>query len=72
MFGRAAVAAAALTRYASLTTGVLGKEGRPQRQVGIDIIICNRTNDVVIAIIEGPEAVVDGERISTGMSKRSI
>ena len=38
-----------------------------QRQVGIENIIRNRANYVVIADVEGSETVVDGERISTGM-----
>ena len=67
MFGRAAAATATLMLYASLTAGVLGEEGRPQRQVGIDNIICNRTNYVIITIIEWPESVVDGKRIFTRM-----
>ena len=38
-----------------------------QRQVGIENIIRNRANYVVIAVVEGSETVVDGKRISTGM-----
>ena len=68
MFGRAAVATATLILYTSLTAGFLGVKGCPQRQDGIDNIICNRSNDVVITLIEGPKAVVDGERISTRIS----
>ena len=67
MFGRAAITTATLLLYASLTACLLGEERRPQRQVGIDNIIYNRANDVVVAIIKGSEPVVDGERISTGM-----
>ena len=68
MFGIAAVAATTLILYASLAAGVLGEEWRPQRQVGIENIVRNRANYVLIAIVEGPEAVVDDRRISTRMS----
>ena len=67
MFGRATVATGTLILDASLAACVLGEEGRPQRQVGIENIIRNRANYVVVAVVEGPETVVDGERISTGM-----
>ena len=67
MFGRATVATASLILYSSLAAWVLGGVASTQRQVGIENIIRNRANYVVIAIGEGSETVVDGKRISTGM-----
>ena len=62
MFGRATAATATVILYASLTTCVLGEEWRPQRQVGIGNVVRNRANYVVVAIVEGPKIIVDGER----------
>ena len=67
MFGRATVATVTLILFSSLTMCVLGEEWRPQRQVDIENIVCNHANYVVVAIVEGPKIIVDGERISTGM-----
>ena len=61
MFGGAAITAAAFVLYASLAACVFGEKRCPQGQVGIDYVICYRTNYVVIAVVEEPEPVFDGK-----------
>ena len=65
VFGRATIKTAVSILYASLATCVFGEKRRPERQVGIDDIICYGTNDVVVAVIEGPEPIVNWKRISS-------
>ena len=54
MLGCAAVAAVTLILYASLATCFLGEERRPQGQVGIEDMVRNRANYVIITVVEGP------------------
>ena len=67
MFGGTTIASAAFVPYTSLASCVFGEERCPLGQVCIDYIISYRTNYVVIAVIEGPEPVIDGEWIPAGM-----
>ena len=67
VFSRPAVTAAAAILYTRLTAGVFSKEGCLQGQVGVDHVICNGTRNSVVAVIEGPEAVIDREGVPAGM-----
>ena len=67
VFSRSAITAAATILYTRLTAGVFSKEGCPQGQVGVDDDICNGTHNSVVAVIEGPEAVIDREGVPAGM-----
>ena len=57
--GTATTTAAAFILYASLAVCVFGEERCPKGQVCIDYIICYRTNYIAIAVVEGPEPVID-------------
>ena len=67
VLSRPAVTAAAAVLYTHLTAGVFSKEGCPQGQVSVDHVICNGTHNSVVAVIEGPEAVIDREGVLAGM-----
>ena len=63
MFSRPANTAAVTILYTRLTAGVFSKEGSPQGQVGADHVICHSTHNRVVSVIEGPEAVINRERV---------
>ena len=63
VLGRAAVAAVAAILYTCLAAGVIRQEGCPQRQVGVDHVIGHSANNVVIAVIKRPKAVIDREGV---------
>ena len=63
MFGRVAVATTAHILYASLTAGVSERRGVHSDKSVLTILFV-----ILIAIVEGREAVVDGKRVSTGVS----
>ena len=67
VFGGATITTAAPILYASLAACVLGEKRRPERQVGIDDIISYGTHDIVVAVNEGPDPVVERKRISAGV-----
>ena len=68
VFSRSAVTAAVAILYTRLTADVFNKEECPQGQVGVDHVICHGTNNRVISVMEGPEAVMYREGVPTGMS----
>ena len=72
VFSQPAITAAGAILYTHLTAGVFTKEGCPQGQVGVDHVICNGTHNSVVAVIEGPEAVIDREGVPAGMCMRDI
>ena len=45
--------------YTCLAAGVRSEKGCPQGYVSVDHVISDGTYDIVIFVIEGPEAVVD-------------
>ena len=63
MFRRAAVATTAAMLYTGLAAGVRREQWCPQGHVGIDHVVSDGAYDVVIFVIEGPEAVVDPEGV---------
>ena len=67
VFRRPAVTTAAAILYTRLTAGVFSKEGCPQGRVCIDHVIGHSTHNSVVAVIEGPESVIDREGVPTGM-----
>ena len=67
VFSRPAVTAAAAVLYRRLAAGVFSTEGCPEGQVGVDHVICNGTHNSVVAVIEGPEAVIDRAGVPAGM-----
>ena len=66
---RTTVAAAAAILYTSLTASVLGEEGCPQGQFGVESMVCYSTNDRVILVIEGPDAIIDAEGVPTRVNR---
>ena len=67
MFSQPAITAVAVILYTRLTAGVFSKEGCPQGQVGVHHVIGKGTHNSVVAVIEGPEAVIDREGVPAGM-----
>ena len=63
MIGRTTVAAAAAILYACLTAGVLSEKRGPQRQFGVDGMVIYSTNNCVILVIEGPDAIIDAKGV---------
>ena len=63
MFGQPAIATATAILNACLATSVVREERCPQGQVGVYDLIRHSADDRVIAIIEGPEAIIDAEGI---------
>ena len=49
--------------YTGLSAGVRREKGCPQGHVSVDHVISDGTYDVLIFVIEGPEAVVDPEGV---------
>ena len=66
---RTTVAAAAAILYTSLTAGVLSEEACPQGQFGVESMVCYSTNDRVILVIEGPDAIIDVEGVPTRVKR---
>ena len=58
-FGRATITTLTSTLYASLAACVVGETRRPEKQVCINDIVGYGTQNIVVAIIEGPESVVN-------------
>ena len=69
MIGGTAVAAAAAILYACLAAGDLSEEGGPQKQFGMECIVCYSTHDRVILVLEGPNAIIDAEGIPTRVNR---
>ena len=63
MIGRTTVAAAAAILYACLTAGDLSEKGGPQRQFGVEGMVGYSTNNCVILVIEGLDAIIDAKGI---------
>ena len=53
--------------YRRLTAGVFSTEGCREGQVDVDHVICNGIHNSVVAVIEGPEAVIDREGVPAVM-----
>ena len=51
------------------TAGVLSEEGRPQGQVGVGSVVCYRTNNRVILVIEGPDTITDAKGVPTRVNR---
>ena len=66
---RTTVAAAAAILYTRLTAGVLSEEGCPQGQFGVESMVCYSTNNRVILVIEGPDAIIDAKGVTTRMDR---
>ena len=69
MIGGTTVATAAAILYACLTAGDLSEEGGPQRQFGMECMVCYSTHDRVILVVEGPNAIIDAEGIPTRVNR---
>ena len=69
MIGGAAVAAAAAILYACLAAGGLSEKGGPQRQFGVECMVCYSAHDRVILVIEGPNAILDAEGIPARVNR---
>ena len=63
MFRRAAITTTAAMLYTGVAAGVRREKWCPQGHVSFDHVISDGTYDVVIFVIEGPEAVVDPEGV---------
>ena len=63
MIGRTTVAAAAAILYACLTAGNLSEKGGPQRQFGVEGMVGYSTNNCIISVIEGPDAIIDAKGV---------
>ena len=69
MIGGTAVAAAAAILYVCLAAGGLSEKGGPQRQFGMECMVCYSTHDRVILVLEGPNALIDAEGIPTRVNR---
>ena len=69
MIGGTAVAAAAAILYACPAAGGLSEKGGPQRQFGMECMVCYSTHDRVILVLEGPNAIIDAEGIPTRVNR---
>ena len=69
MIGGTAVAAAAAILYACLEAGGLSEKGGPQRQFGVECMVCYSTHDRVILALERPNAIIDAEEISARVNR---
>ena len=70
MIGGTAVAAAAAILYACLAAGDLSEKGGPQRQFGVECMVCYSTHDCVV--IEGPDAIIDAEGVPARVNRLNI
>ena len=66
---RTTAAAAAAILYTRLTAGVLSEEGCPQGQFGVESMVCYSTNNRIILVIEGPDAMIDANGVPTRVDK---
>ena len=66
---RTTVAAADAILYTCLATGVLSEEECPQRQFNVESMVCYSTNNRVILVIEGPDAIIDAEWVPTRVNR---
>ena len=66
---RTTVASAAAILYTCLAAGVLSEEGCPQGQFGVESMVCYSTNNRVILVIEGPDAIIDAQGIPTRVNR---
>ena len=66
---RTTVAAAAAILYTCLAAGVLSEEGCPQGQFIVESMVCYSTNNRVILVIEGPDAIIDAEGVPTRVNR---
>ena len=62
---RTTVAAVAAILYTCLTAGVLSEKGGPQGQFRLEGMVCYSTNNRIILVIEGPDAIVDAKGVPT-------
>ena len=69
MIGGTAVSAAAAILYACLAAGGLSEKGGPQRQFGVECMVCYSTQDRVILVLEGPNAIIDAEGIPARVNR---
>ena len=58
---RAAITTTAAILYTRLAAGVLSEKGCPQGQVCIDHVVCHGTDNRVLFVIKGPEAIVNSK-----------
>ena len=65
MVRRTTVAAAAAILYRCLAAGVLSEEGCPQGQFRVESMVYYSTNNRVILVIEGPDAIINAEGVPT-------
>ena len=61
MIGGTTLAAAAAILYACLAAGGLSENGGPQRQFGVECMVCYSTHDCIILVLEGPNAIIDAK-----------
>ena len=66
---RTTVAAAAAILFSCLAAGVLSEEGCLQGQFGVESMVCYSTNNRVILVIEGPDAIIDAEGVPTKVNR---
>ena len=66
---RITVTAAATILHTSLTAGALSEEGCPQGQFGVESMVCYSTNDRIILVIEGPDAITDAEGVPARVNR---
>ena len=69
MIGGTAVAATAAILYASLAAGGLSEEGGLQGQFGMECMICYSTHNRIILVLEGPNAIIDAERVPARVNR---
>ena len=57
------------TLYTGLMAGILSEEGCPQGQFGEESMVCYSTNDRVILVDEGPNAIIDAEGVPARVNR---
>ena len=55
--------------YTCLAAGVLSEEGCPQGQFSVESMVCYSTNNRVILVIKGPDAIIDAEGVPTRVNR---
>ena len=53
----------------NLAAGGLSEEGGPQGQFGMECLICYSTHNRIILVLEGPNAIIDAERVPARVNR---
>ena len=70
MVGTATVTAAATVLGASVATGILSEERSPQGQVSFHSAISHSTNNVIVSVVKGPQAIIYHKGVMAGVDVR--